>query len=134
MLDSIYYLFGLLDSLFNNDTWRTISLTGVAVGQTLFVLLYATFPFYKTFFGRALFYKALMLALITDVFVAARVFDFSGLDILFSFLYFLLGIGVWWQFFAFLRVRYAGTHNRTNPGHDGKASRPEPFPETNVRL
>jgi len=90
------------------DFWRTAMLAGVALGQTLFVILYSTFPWYKTFLGRALYYKALTLALITDVFIASRIWDFGALDVVFVALYFLLGIGVWWQLFAFLRVKHHG--------------------------
>src|SRR5688572_3775570 len=99
------------------DFWRTVSLFGVALGQTLFVLLYWTFPWYKTFLGRALFYKSLMLATIVDAFIVARILDVE-LDALFVVLYTMLGIGVWWQLIAFFRVRWAGKQNRDNPHRD----------------
>lgn len=95
--------------------WRVFALGFVALGQTLFVLVYSTFPWWKTFLGRALFYKAVMLAVIVDLFIVARVFDFVALDVVFVILYIFLGFGVWWQFFAFLRVRRAGKQGRSNP-------------------
>lgn len=98
--------------------WRTAMLLGVAVGQTLFVILYATFPWYKTFLGRALFVKALTLAAITDVFIASRIWEFGSADEVFIILYFLLGFGVWFQFFAFLKVRHDSRKSeRVKPGY-----------------
>lgn len=110
----------------STEFWRLVALGLVAVGQTMFVLIYATFPWYKTFLGRALFYKGLMLATLTDLFLVARFFQFSHMDKVFIAVYILLGVGVWWQFFAFLRVRRAGNQNKHNP------NRVEPlaFPET----
>lgn len=87
------------------DFWRTFMLGAVAVGQTTFAALYATFPWWKTFLGRALFYKAITLALLSDVFILSRLFDFGDLDVLFVVLYGLLALGVWFQFFAFLSIR-----------------------------
>lgn len=104
------------------DLWRTLALFVVAVGQTCFVLLYTTFPWYKSFVGRALFYKALMLALITDTFIVVRFFGFENTDVLFLSLYSMLGIGVWWQFFAFLSVRRAGKQNQRNPNSPHKSA------------
>jgi len=90
------------------ETWRSIALYGIAIGQTLFVLLYLTFPWYKSFLGRALFYKAFILAVLLDLALFARLnptmFDW---DAIFTVLYFLLGIGIWYQFSAFLRIRIA---------------------------
>lgn len=97
------------------DFWRTAALFWVALGQTLFVAVYVTFPWWKTFLGRALFYKAIMLAFLTDLFVVAKYFEFTGLDVLFVVVYALLGVGVWWQFIAFLRVRQTGRQNKVNP-------------------
>ena len=119
----IDFFWGVL-SLFSLAFWRTTALFVVAVGQTLFVALYMTFPWYKTFLGRALFYKAIMLGILTDLFLVARYFDFAGLDALFIAVYLLLGVGVWWQFFAFLRVRRAGRQNSPNPGHNRKPDGP----------
>jgi len=97
------------------DSLRTASLTFVAVGQTCFVLLYTTFPWWRSFLGRALFYKALMLMLIVDLFLLTRIFQWDNMDTLFVTLYTLLGVGVWVQFFAFLKVRSQGKQNQTNP-------------------
>lgn len=87
------------------DFWRSIALGSVALGQTLFVALYLTFPWWKTFLGRALFYKALILMILADFAFLARVFDFAGEDVLFVILYGLLATGVWFQFAAFLVVK-----------------------------
>ena len=49
------------------EWWRTATIATAAVGQSLLVLLYATFPWYRTFLGRALFIKALTFVLLIDV-------------------------------------------------------------------
>lgn len=90
------------------DFWRTVALSTVALGQTLFVLLYMTFPWYASFLGRALFGKALALLLIVDFAALSRWFEFGAKDAVFVGLYLVLGLAVWAQFVAFLRVRVAG--------------------------
>lgn len=87
------------------DFWRTTALASAAIGQTLFVLLYMTFPWWKNFLGRALFFKALALGLLTDVAICGRVWDWDTEEQTFVTLYCVLAIGIWFQFFAFLRVR-----------------------------
>ncbi len=91
--------------LYDIEFWRTVALAFAAVGQTLFVLLYLTFPWYATFMGKALFAKAFALLLITDLAALARVFDFLSNDALFVFLYGVLATTVWGQFIAFLIVK-----------------------------
>lgn len=101
------------------ETLRTVALGVVSLGQTLFVILYATFPWYKTFLGRALFYKAVTLAVLTDVFIVSRLVEIPHADIVFVALYLFLGYGVWWQFLAFLKVRREGRqHPGLNPDHE----------------
>lgn len=87
------------------EFWRTAGILFAAVGQTLFTVLYFTFPWYANFLGRALFFKATAFMLLVDVAVAGRVWDWPGEDAIFVFLYWVLGIGIWYQFMAFLRVR-----------------------------
>lgn len=94
------------------DTWRTVTLASMAFGQTAFVILYLTFPWWRTFLGRALFYKALTLAILLDFGFAARYYDFIRSDKLFVVLYILLAGGIWWQFFAFLHVKQSGRAER----------------------
>ena len=98
--------------------WRTFALIAAAVGQTAFVLLYMTFPWYSTFLGRALFGKALALVLIVDFAALSRVFDFGRSDLAFSLLYGVLALGICWQFIAFFRVRLAGWRDE----QDGQVS------------
>lgn len=94
------------------DTWRTLTLGGVATGQIAFCLLYATFPWYKSFLGRALFFKALVLALITGTYLLTRLLGWTNINETFIILYGLLAVGVWVQFFAFLKVRREGKAER----------------------
>ena len=87
------------------NTWRTVTLSVAALFQTLFVLFYATMPWWKTYLGRALFYKALMLGVIVDFVLASRIWDFGGEDAVFVILYGALASGITWQFLAFIRVK-----------------------------
>lgn len=87
------------------ETWRTITLASAALGQSCFVLLYVNFPWWRTFLGRALFYKALILGVFTDSIFLSRLFNWGANDTFFITLYGLLGIGIWWQVVAFLRVK-----------------------------
>ena len=76
------------------DFWRSVTITVTAVGQTLFVLLYTTFPWWRTFLGRALFYEALAFALLVDTAVAVRVWDLWNEDVIIVALYGLVATGV----------------------------------------
>lgn len=89
------------------DTWRTALLGLAALGQTTFVVLYLTFPWWGTFFGRALFYKALTLAIFLDVVWVARTFGYRP-DELYVTLYGFLAVGIWWQVWAFLNSKRKG--------------------------
>jgi len=90
------------------EFWRTAGITFAAVGQTLFTVLYFTFPWWSNFLGRALFFKAFAFMTLVDVAVAGRVWDWPYEDAIFVSLYWLLGLGIWYQFLAFLRVRLDG--------------------------
>lgn len=94
------------------DTWRTINLGIAALGQTAFVLLYLTFPWYKTFLGRALFFKAVTLGVLVDFVWIARYYKFGYFDILFVWMYGVLAVAIWFQFLAFLRVKREGRENQ----------------------
>lgn len=90
------------------DYWRTVALSAAALGQTLFVVLYLTFPWYRSFLGRALFFKAAVFCLLLDMIVAARLMHWTNADKVFVVLYGVLAAGVWAQFFAFLRIKTRG--------------------------
>ena len=93
----------------DHDFWRTVTLGSAAIGQTVFVVLYFSFPWWKSFLGRALFYKGLILGAILDVFVVARIWpEFGAWDEIFIGLYAALAIGIWWQTAAFLVVKLKG--------------------------
>ena len=87
------------------DTWRTVAITIAAVGQTAFVVLYLTFPWWKRFLGRVLFGKAVSLLIIVDTIALSRYFDFGTSDALFAALYSILALGIWAQFGAFVWVK-----------------------------
>jgi hypothetical protein len=76
-----------------------------AVLQTLFVILYLTFPWYATFLGRALFGKALVLAVTLDIVILARLIEIPYVEEIFTALSFGLVLGIFAQLVAFLKVR-----------------------------
>lgn len=100
------------------DFWRTFAICTAAVGQTLFVSLYLTFPWWKRLFGRALFFKAVSLGALVDIAVAGRIWDWRGEDVTFVVLYSVLALGIWAQFFAFLYVKVSGNSDRAGAGDD----------------
>lgn len=104
----------------NVENLRTTALGAMAVGQTAFVLLYLTFPWWRKFLGRMLFFKATAFAILLDTYMAYRVFDFPNPDKVFTALYFLLAAGIWAQFFAFLSVRLHGRQAKVS-GNFGEA-------------
>lgn len=93
------------------EFWRTVWIAGAALGQTLFVVLYFTFPWWANFLGRALFFKAFVFAVLVDVAVAGRIWDWPHEEATFVILYGAVAAGIWFQFFAFLIVRLDGRHD-----------------------
>lgn len=87
------------------EFWRTVALAGAAVGQLLFTLLYLTWPWWRRFLGRALFFKATAFTVVLWVALVSRLVDLPEEDLLFTAMYILLGFGVWAQVFAFAHVR-----------------------------
>lgn len=85
------------------DTWRTVAITSAAVGQTLFVGFYCTLTWWRTFLGKALFSKALVFAVLLDIAVAGRVWDWPHEDGTIVACYTLVSAGIWLQFAAFVR-------------------------------
>lgn len=90
------------------EFWRTATITFAALGQTLFVLLYLSFPWWRSFLGRALFFKAVAFGILLDVAVIGQSFDWPHEDATFVTLYGLLAFGVWVQFVAFIRTKRRG--------------------------
>jgi hypothetical protein len=103
------------------EIWRTIAIVSAAVGQTSFILLYLTFPWWQNFLGRSLFFKAVALGLLVDAVVVGRIWDWRYEDATFVALYFTLSVGVWVQLVAFARVKFRKFR---------KTSGSQPFPET----
>lgn len=86
------------------DLWRTVFITAAAVGQTFFVLLYVTFPWWRSFLGRALFIKAITFAILLDVAVVGRIWDWGSEQATIVTLYGVVAFGIWSQTSAFIRV------------------------------
>lgn len=78
---------------------------GAAVGQTLFCVLYTTLPWWRSNVGRALFLKAVTLAIFVDA-VAVRVFFPDTITQQMAlYLYGLVAAAIWYQLIALIRVR-----------------------------
>lgn len=88
------------------ELWKGITVVSAAVGQTLFVLLYMTFPWYRTFLGRALFIKAVTFATMIDVAVAGMIWDWDHERAMLITMYGLTAFGIWAQLTAFSVVRF----------------------------
>lgn len=80
----------------------TAALLAIAIGQTLFVLFYATLPWWRTRLGFALFVQGFSLALLVDVGITARLLTFPYEQQVILVLYWLCAVGVWGQFLAFV--------------------------------
>ena len=94
------------------EMWRTVAVAAMAGGQTLFAALYLTFPWWETFLGRSLFVKAFVFALMLDVLLIARIWDWEHeLEMLLT-LYVLLAAALWGQLFAYVRVRMESQKSR----------------------
>lgn len=91
------------------ESWRTVGIALAAAGQVLFTLLYLTWRWRRTFLGRALFFKASAFSIVLAVAFLSRVADFPYEGWVFTAMYYLLALGVWVQFIAFLRVRRSRT-------------------------
>ena len=85
--------------------WRTTAIAIAAVGQTLFVILYLTFPWWNSLLGRALFIKAACFAALLDAaWLSRTIGDWPGKDGMFIVLYLLFAVSVWGQLIAFIRA------------------------------
>lgn len=100
------------------EFWRSGGLLASALGQTVFALLYLTFPWWKTFLGKALFFKAASFAVVMNVLLLGRTIDWPHEDATFVALYWVLAFGIWVQAFAFLRTRRRGARARASIGNE----------------
>ena len=90
------------------EFWRTTGIVTATAGQVAFALLYATFPWWDSPLGKALFFKASSFAIVLSVMVVGRTVDWPGEDTTFTVLYYVLALGIWVQAIAFFRVKRAG--------------------------
>lgn len=122
------------------DTWRMLIIALAAVGQTLFVILYTTFPWYRTFLGRALFIKATTFMLLLNTAALGRIWDWPHEDAIIVALYGLTAFGIWAQFVAFTVQRFGDGDQDSTQGrrdyHHGTHNEGEfhgPFQGTDTR-
>lgn len=88
------------------EMWRRAIIVIAATGQTLFVLLYVTFPWYRTFLGKALFIKATTFMLLLNTAAAGFIWNWPHEEIWMVTLYGLTTFGIWAQFTAFFVQRF----------------------------
>lgn len=94
--------------MFSLETWYAIIVVGSTVGQTLFVLLYLTFPWYQTFLGKALFIKGVTLMVMLDIVLARAIWGVPRSESVVVIAFGLTGLGIWAQFVAFAIHRFGG--------------------------
>lgn len=90
----------------DTDFWRTGGLGLAVLGQFGFILLYASFPWWRTFLGKALFFKASTLGSICVVALLSRLDLLTYPDQTFTAMYWLLAVGVWAEFLALMRTKH----------------------------
>lgn len=100
------------------DFWRKAFVLTAATGQTLFLVLYVFFPWWKSFLGKALFYKAIVFAALLNIATVGFVFDWTFEDATIVVLYGLVATGIWAQNIAFLKVRAEGRQNHLGEEHE----------------
>lgn len=87
--------------MYDSESMRTATVTFLAVGQVLFALLYCTFPWWDSFLGKALFFKAAIFAIVLGAAAVSRNFPAIWWNEFFTVMYLVLGVGVWLQLLAF---------------------------------
>lgn len=88
------------------ETWRYVVVVGAAIGQFLFIVLYMTAPWWRTYVGVALFMKSLSLGILV-VTLAVTIIRHDRLpEKVTLILYALVAISIWYQFFALVRRRF----------------------------
>lgn len=77
-----------------------------ALGQTCFILLYATFPWWRSFLGRVLFVKSLTIGLLLLVAEVGRFLNwpYEGWAIVVAGA--AVAVGIWGQVVAFICVEW----------------------------
>ena len=87
------------------DTVGDIAIVLAAIGQTWFVLRYASRPWRKHFVGRALMTKSAALAILLDLAIVHLIVDYRYEDIVEASLYWLVVVGIYRQVVAIERLR-----------------------------
>lgn len=87
---------------------------GAALGQTLFVLLYTTLPWWRSATGRALFLSSTTLALVLDTIIVQIILerDFPGW--LFITLFSFVTAAAWYQLITLTVVRLRAKKNEVS--------------------
>lgn len=104
--------------------WSYLILHVSAVGQTLFVLIWVTLPFYRSWIGRALFVKSVSLAIYLDF--AEVVYWWGPLPdqlLLGVLLFGLIAVGIWSQVVAIVHEVWRGYRARREETDRADSSR-----------
>lgn len=86
------------------DRLRAVIVTIAAIGQSIFVLLYVAFPWWKSFLGRSLFFQAAALAVALDLNALARWYGWDRESFPFAVISASMAVGVWAQTVAFIKI------------------------------
>lgn len=86
------------------DTLATVLIASMVVPATLFPVVYATRPWYRTMIGRALMTMSVGMALLVDISLLYRFFgdDYPGRDAVRLIVFGIIAAGLWYQFLALL--------------------------------
>jgi hypothetical protein len=93
------------------DTAAVLLVLAAAPAQTLFAIVYGVgSPWWRSLVGRALFTKALALALLIDISLLYHWLgdDYALRDVVRLTVYGLIAVGAWMQFVALLVEKYKG--------------------------
>jgi hypothetical protein len=113
---------------FSTDVAALALVLVAAPAQTLFAIIYGLWsPWWRSLIGRALFTKAIALALLIDISLLYQWLgdDYYLRDAVRICVFLLIAVGSWMQLVALLKEKYQGRLER-----DDRFSRPEQARET----
>lgn len=109
----------------SSDDWAVLLVEVAAPAQTAFLLIYGSgiwSKWWRSLIGRALFTKALALALLLDLTVFAELFgyDYPYHEQTTLMVVALIAVGSWLQLIALLVDLRAGSRHRFSPPPNGR--------------
>lgn len=97
-----------------DELWRLIVIFGAALGQTLFIMVYAFTPWWRGHVGRAVFLANFTLCILIDT-IAIRVFvNNHGTDVFALVAYSAVAVAIWYQLGVLIRTRLKAKKNEVS--------------------